>query len=167
MCMKQCAPRDSLRHHYRGYCAASLDLWVLHDADSRSAGNYRFDRDDCQEDMEGATAQTSSQVKEESRGVGGGTAIGTVVVVLLGQPWMPSEQITTTSSGETAAGYVVGEQAGQLLLLDRSRKPVWIEVSDISKREVCEINWLPQTSLDYHSIFRAQGTPTPVECAKE
>lgn len=97
-----------------------------------------------------------------------GLAIGTVVAVLLGQPWMPSEQITTTSSGETVAGYVVGEQAGQLLLLDRSRKPVWIKVSDISSREVCEIYWLPPDLRWIATpVFRAGGAPTPVECAKE
>lgn len=80
-----------------------------------------------------------------------GLVAGTVLVVLLGQPWMPSEQITTTP-GESVAGYVVGEQAGQLLLLDRSRKPVWVKVSDVSSRDVCEVNWLPPE-------FRWMATP--------
>ncbi|MDI9627497.1 MAG: hypothetical protein QM286_02955 [Acidobacteriota bacterium] len=95
-----------------------------------------------------------------------GLAIGTSVVVLLGLPWMPSEQITTTSSGDTVVGYVVGEQAGQLLLLDRSRKPVWIKVSDTATREMCEISTLPPDLRWITTpVNRLGSTSRLVECA--
>lgn len=96
-----------------------------------------------------------------------GLTFGVVLAILLGQPWMPSEQIATTSSGETVVGYVVGEQAGQVLLLDRDRQPVWIKVSEISSREVCEINLLPP---DFRwittPVYRLGSTSKPVECAE-
>jgi hypothetical protein len=97
-----------------------------------------------------------------------GLASGVILVTLLGQPWMPSEQISTASSDEIVAGYIVGEQAGQLLLLDRIREPVWIDVSDISSREVCEINQLPP---DFRwittPVYRIGSTSTRVECIDE
>ncbi|GAT74857.1 putative membrane protein [Microbacterium sp. HM58-2] len=95
-----------------------------------------------------------------------GLVSGAIVVTLLGQPWMPSEQITTTSSGEPVVGYIVGEQAGQLLLLDRGRQPVWIKVSSIASREVCEMNPLPPDLRWITTpVYRFGSTPTLVECA--
>lgn len=97
-----------------------------------------------------------------------GLVSGLILVTLLGQPWMPSEQITTASSDEIVAGYVVGEQAGQLLLLDRSREPVWIDVSDISRREVCEINQLPPNFRWITTpVSRIGRASTRVECIVE
>ncbi len=99
---------------------------------------------------------------------GAGLAGGLVLIMLFGQPWMPSEQIATASSGEVVVGYVVGEQADHLLLLDRSREPVWIKVSDISTREVCEINQLPP---DFRwittPVFRIGSKSTRTECVDE
>lgn len=95
-----------------------------------------------------------------------GIASGTVIALMLGQPWMPSEQISTMSNGDTVVGYVVGEQAGQLFLLDRSRKPVWIKVSDIASREVCEASALPKDVRWIDTpVFRARSAQMPVECA--
>ncbi|MBX7556505.1 hypothetical protein K1Y78_53745 [Streptomyces sp. tea 10] len=94
-------------------------------------------------------------------GLGGGL----VLIVLFGQPWMPSEQITTAPSGDVVAGYVVGEQAGQLPILDRDRESVWIKFSDISSREVCEINQLPPDLRWITTpVYRIGNASTRVEC---
>lgn len=94
-----------------------------------------------------------------------GLASAAVLAAVLGQPWMPSEQITTQSPNDVIVGYIVGDQAGQLFLLDRNREPVWIEVSHISSREVCQINLLP-ADLRWITtpISRIGSKPARVEC---
>lgn len=72
-----------------------------------------------------------------------GLICGTVGVLLLSQPWMASEQLTIGSSADPVVGYVVGEQSGQLLLLDRNKTPVWVKSSDVQERAVCAISRVP------------------------
>lgn len=110
--------------------------------------------------------EPSSNASRNRTAWAAGLVSGVVLVVLFGQPWMPSEQLAT-SSGETVAGYVVGEQAGQLLLLDRNRQPVWIKVSDISSREVCEINQLrPDLRWITTPVYRLGSKSKLAECAE-
>lgn len=72
-----------------------------------------------------------------------GVVCGTVGVFLLSQPWMASEQLIIRSSAKPVVGYVVGEQAGQLFMLDRNKAPVWVKSSDVRERYVCTINPVP------------------------
>lgn len=95
-----------------------------------------------------------------------GLVCGTVLTFFLSQPWMPSEEITTFTSSKPIVGYVVGEQAGQLLVLDLGRQPVWIKVSDISRREVCETHMLPPGYRWITTPVNRLGTASKIdECA--
>ena len=60
-----------------------------------------------------------------------------VMIGVLGQPWMPLETISRIVNPEVIVGYVVGTQNDFTLVLDQSKSPVWIASSDIASRQLC------------------------------
>lgn len=70
----------------------------------------------------------------------GGLTCGALLAYLLSQPWMPSERIEVSKMTEPVVGFLIGEQAGQMLVLDRHRTPVWIKTSSVEKREICDMS---------------------------
>jgi hypothetical protein len=59
-----------------------------------------------------------------------------LLLLLFSSPWMPREQVTLTNE-EALVGYVMGEQAGQTLILTRDRNVVWKRTPEIQNRRVC------------------------------
>lgn len=73
---------------------------------------------------------------------------------ILFQPWQPLERIFQTKpTKEWIVGYVIGEQAERLLVIDGdSRTASWIKTDAIEKREVCgrsgELEWWTMSWAD-------------------
>ncbi|MEV7648186.1 hypothetical protein [Arthrobacter sp. NPDC089319] len=82
-----------------------------------------------------------------------------VLMPLLFRPWVPLESLESKEDVEGLVGYVMGEEAGQLLVIDREKRPSWIHSNDIQTRTICaeEYSWWNQP------LFWDQAKP--VKCA--
>lgn len=67
-------------------------------------------------------------------------AVMLIVVPLLFRPWSPLEAIEMDVKHESTIGYVVGEQSGKLLVIDREKMPSWIDADQVSTRSICAEN---------------------------
>lgn len=79
------------------------------------------------------------------------TLSGIILIAVLQQSWMPIERIEVKGQTDEFVGYVVGDQAGFTLLLDRMKIPTWILTADILHRDVCSSasdNWVFMTIPD-------------------
>ncbi|MDQ0867904.1 hypothetical protein QFZ70_000377 [Arthrobacter sp. V1I9] len=89
------------------------------------------------------------------------TILGTTLMLTLITPWQPLEKITLENADKPLIGYVVGEQAGKTLILDKLRKPVWTDSEKVLGREMCakEESWMNSSlaTLGLKLLNRPQG----------
>ncbi|THG33446.1 hypothetical protein [Naasia lichenicola] len=85
------------------------------------------------------------------------TLAGFLILFTLYTPWQAREAITI--AGEPTVGYVIGEQAGQTLILDYDKKAMWVKTSDVGTRELCK----PTTSW-YSGTLASITNPAGVDC---
>ena len=96
------------------------------------------------------------------------TLTGILLAAILQQPWMPIERMELTDSDEEFVGYVVGQQEGYILLLDRAKTPLWIPSGVLESRQVCNAgseSWFFMTAFDL--VKDASGLSLPRCPARE
>lgn len=69
--------------------------------------------------------------------------VGTLIVFSLNRPWLPLESMTIANSSERIVGYVIGEQAGKVLVYEPGEPVHWVDDADVTNRENCA----PQESV--------------------
>lgn len=77
------------------------------------------------------------------------TSVGLLLSQTLSSPWVPLEKVDITA-GSSTVGYVIGEQAGRLLIVTREKEAIWVKDTDVSGRELCATSsgWLTSPIKD-------------------
>ncbi|MBT2555632.1 hypothetical protein [Arthrobacter sp. ISL-5] len=92
--------------------------------------------------------------------------VATILMLIL--PWQPLEKITLQSADNPVVGYVMGEQAGKTLIIDRFRQPLWIKSDEVNGRELCakKDTWLGITlSTHISNLINRPPRPQGVDCS--
>jgi hypothetical protein len=92
-------------------------------------------------------------------------ALGSLLAVTISIPWQPLEKLKLASSDSPVIGYIIGEQAGKTLIVDKQRKPIWTKSDDVTGRELCvkEQSWMNSSVTTL--VFKMQNRQIGVECS--
>lgn len=90
--------------------------------------------------------------------------LGWLAVATSDRPWLPSEDVTTTTSG-TITGYVLEDASGILMMRDSDRTILRIPDDEVSKRAVCSVGTRSDRSL-MAEIFWRDGFAYP-KCSEK
>ena len=90
--------------------------------------------------------------------------LGSMLFTVLSKPWQPLEKVKLASSDTPVIGYIIGEQAGKTLIVDKKTKPIWTKSDDVTSRELCvkEQSWMASSLATL--MFEVQNRQIGVEC---
>lgn len=93
------------------------------------------------------------------------TIVGVAMMAMLSIPWQPLEKITLQSADKPVVGYVIGEQSGKTLIIEKLRQPLWTNSDDVKGRELCakKDSWMNMT-LTAH-VLNLANSPQGVDCS--
>lgn len=85
------------------------------------------------------------------------TVVGLGVAFSLLTPWQAKESLSVASADNSIVGYVIGEQAGQLLVVGEKKQLTWVSVDEITARGLCAATDLPWYSSRLTSLLSDTG----------
>lgn len=90
--------------------------------------------------------------------------LGSLLFTTISKPWQPLEKLKLSSSDTPVIGYIIGEQAGKTLIVDKQTKPIWTKSDDVTSRELCvkEQSWMSSSLTTL--VFKMQNRQIGVEC---
>jgi len=66
------------------------------------------------------------------------TFVGFSVLLAMLTPWQAKESVTIRSADKPIVGYIMGEQAGDLLIVGPKKSLRWVPVNEVASRDMCK-----------------------------